>query len=331
MAGAKRWINSCAGGEHGGAFGYRPGGGGNKRPAMVATGYFCAMLLGMSPNSLQSMEAAAILTDSVELSTDNVYLAYYGALAAYQNQGQIWRDWRAKFHQTLVGAQAEDGSWNFTQNHGSAMGRVICTSLIALSLQAHYRYVPLYGLGFEPDPTARSLSARHLDELPPTPEFRRSRPLGYLNSPADDIEITATEHGDYLYFASNRKGGLGGFDLYRTRITGRRPTPPVNLGPAVNSKADEIDPDIRMAGFDLVFSTNREQEDTEKYRLFSATSRRVYRRHFYGKLPPPGWLLKTTRVHLIILLLAVGVFVFAFMRRKADRENPQEESAGDAV
>jgi len=51
--------------------------------------------------------------------------------------------------------------------------------------------------------------------------------------------------GRTLYFASNRPGGLGGTDLYTSRIDRRgRYTTPKNLGPDINTAADEMFPYI---------------------------------------------------------------------------------------
>ena len=62
---------------------------------------------------------------------------------------------------------------------------------------------------------------------------------------------------DAVYFASNRPGGYGGRDLYRTRrLPDGRYAPPENLGPAVNGPYDEICPFLANDGRTLYFSTN---------------------------------------------------------------------------
>jgi len=59
-----------------------------------------------------------------------------------------------------------------------------------------------------------------------------------------------------LYFASDRPGGLGGFDIWvATRETVDAPWgEPVNLGPNVNSSAREIAPAISPDGLELYFT-----------------------------------------------------------------------------
>jgi len=62
-----------------------------------------------------------------------------------------------------------------------------------------------------------------------------------------------------LYFNSNRPGGYGTSDIYMiTRATKNDPWgPPVNLGPKVNSSADEAFPWISADGLELYFSSTR--------------------------------------------------------------------------
>lgn len=50
--------------------------------------------------------------------------------------------------------------------------------------------------------------------------------------------------GNTLYFVSNMPGGYGGMDIYVTTFIDKRWTKPVNLGPNVNTKDDELFPFI---------------------------------------------------------------------------------------
>lgn len=58
-----------------------------------------------------------------------------------------------------------------------------------------------------------------------------------------------------LYFASNFRGGHGGFDLYKSKWNGNEWENPVNLGPEINSRYDEVFPSFTPKG-ELIFSTN---------------------------------------------------------------------------
>nr|MBS0037994.1 PD40 domain-containing protein [Saprospiraceae bacterium] len=60
-----------------------------------------------------------------------------------------------------------------------------------------------------------------------------------------------------VVFSSNRPGGYGGYDLYMALFRNGGWSEPVNLGPAVNSPYDEIDPFVTHGGKELFFSSNR--------------------------------------------------------------------------
>ncbi len=61
--------------------------------------------------------------------------------------------------------------------------------------------------------------------------------------------------GDYLYFVSDRPGGLGGKDIWRSKIEGGKFLLPENLGSQINTPGDEMYPFVRENG-ELYFSTN---------------------------------------------------------------------------
>ena len=68
-------------------------------------------------------------------------------------------------------------------------------------------------------------------------------PLAGVNAPrAHDFAPACGPHGD-LYFASDRTGGEGGFDLYRAQLVdGRYGRPEPLPAPLCNTAADEVDP-----------------------------------------------------------------------------------------
>lgn len=96
-------------------------------------------------------------------------------------------------------------------------------------------------------------------------------------------------YGDFLYFASDRPDGFGGFDLYRSRRLRGAHEPATNLGASVNTTANELDPELSLGGYALHFSSDRgsrrnaaqNQPDTTEqrpdYNLYRTTSREVFR------------------------------------------------------
>ena len=80
-----------------------------------------------------------------------------------------------------------------------------------------------------------------------------------VNSDGDDMQPSVRQDGRELVFASNRPGGLGGFDIWsasRDSIAGSW-LAPVNLGPNVNSSASETRPSLSWEGTTLLFGSTR--------------------------------------------------------------------------
>ncbi len=61
-----------------------------------------------------------------------------------------------------------------------------------------------------------------------------------INSGEHQIYPTVTRDGT-LYFQAKREGGYGGTDVYRSRLIDGVYTEPENLGPSINSEANEGD------------------------------------------------------------------------------------------
>ncbi len=80
--------------------------------------------------------------------------------------------------------------------------------------------------------------------------------INALNTASD--ELFPTIIGKDLYFASNGRGGEGGLDLFVARFENGKWSDPINLGPTINTSADEFgivfNPD-KMSGY---FTSNRE-------------------------------------------------------------------------
>lgn len=321
--GVVKFLDYISGGEHGGAYGYDkpPGKGRSKSNAMHAVGFFCSQLTGASANAPKAFESSLGLGKTGFLVSD-IYYAYYGTVAAYQHQGPVWRKWMENMHRTFIEMQAEDGSWMPSGSHASSMGPLIGTALTTLCLEAHYRYTPLYGLGYEPDPAGPSEKVANLASLPSEPHFRHAKHLKALSSPADDRGPVVTDHGDFLYFASKREGGFGGSDVYRSRVSGEVPGAVENLGSEINSEANESDPAIRMAGFHLLVNSDR---GGNGHALYSAKSRRVERSHDYSKMPSLTWL-RANIGWIIGLVVSLVLFAWLCLRALKSGKPPRNNS-----
>ena len=135
---------------------------------------------------------------------------------------------------------------------------------------------------------------------------QQARKVPHVNTPQHEGTPCISPAGDFLYFASNRGGGAGGFDLYRVRITGADWADVENLGPEVNTDANETDPQLAAGGFRMYFSSDRQGEGGT-YDLYMTTSREVYTDREGRPLPALGW---SVWVFLGALALLVPLLLF---------------------
>ena len=78
-----------------------------------------------------------------------------------------------------------------------------------------------------------------------------------VNSSAWESQPSLSADGRVLFFISDRRGGVGSRDLYRTeKGEDGKWRQSVNLGPAVNTRYDEISPFIHANGRTLFFASN---------------------------------------------------------------------------
>jgi hypothetical protein len=131
-----------------------------------------------------------------------------------------------------------------------------------------------------------------------------------------------TDHGDFIYFTSAREGGFGGSDIYRSRISGEVSSFPANLGEEVNSKFNETNPAVRMAGFHLLFNSDRKESISS---LYGTKSKRVMMRYDYSNMPSMAWV-KSNLVLLGSALILFVLFIFLLIRAFKRSRNVAEEN-----
>jgi outer membrane protein OmpA-like peptidoglycan-associated protein len=77
-----------------------------------------------------------------------------------------------------------------------------------------------------------------------------------INSLFNETHASLSPNGELLYFTSDRKGGYGGLDIYRSELTKSGEWgPAVNLGPLINSPYNEEAPFITADSKKLFFSS----------------------------------------------------------------------------
>lgn len=120
--------------------------------------------------------------------------------------------------------------------------------------------------------------------IPTPPKYTKPVNMRALNSKFDERKAIITSRENTIYFSSNRDGGQGGFDLYRSYFVENRFMEPENFGTPVNSKFDEISPTMTLEGFGIYFSSNRLSRNPADYNVFQSTSREVVKKFDYAAL-----------------------------------------------
>lgn len=105
-----------------------------------------------------------------------------------------------------------------------------------------------------------------------------------FNSPGRDFDPAFTRDGRFVYFCSDRPGGFGKDDLYRVAVIATGFGTPENLGPQVNSAANEYAPMLSPDGRHLLFSSDR-AGGAGRHDLYTARSKG---RGFAAAAPLPG-------------------------------------------
>lgn len=77
-----------------------------------------------------------------------------------------------------------------------------------------------------------------------------------VNSSGWESQPSISADGRTLYFVSNRPGGYGGYDIWKSTLTPKGWGPPVNLGPNVNTPYSEQSPYIHPDDNTLYFCSN---------------------------------------------------------------------------
>lgn len=95
--------------------------------------------------------------------------------------------------------------------------------------------------------------------------------LGFaINTELEESSPYLSSDGKTLYFASQGHGGYGGFDIYMTtRLddTWTNWSPPVNLGPAINTATDEEHFSLTQCGRFGLFSRQMDNSNVDLFRV----------------------------------------------------------------
>jgi hypothetical protein len=159
LTGAQKWLQSTAHGKAGGLFAYNTDLG--PTPSMTSVGLLCSQYLGMKRSDPAMVEGVGFLMSPAQLPAierRNIYYWYYATQVLHNVPGPDWDNWNRKMRKLLITTQVKKGcargSWDPVEpvkdQWGDAGGRIMMTSLSALTLEVYYRYLPLYKLEESP-------------------------------------------------------------------------------------------------------------------------------------------------------------------------------------
>lgn len=141
------------------------------------------------------------------------------------------------------------------------------------------------------------------------------------NSARNELSPAFSSAEDFLYFASDRSSGVGGYDLYRLRLLGDGFGAPEHLDATINTPRDELDPALGVAGFRLTYRSSG--GDEEGARLLQSTSREVFRDVTYerGTIDWAAlWRQIAPNLLWALLALILTLLFLAMMRDFRDRK-----------
>lgn len=98
----------------------------------------------------------------------------------------------------------------------------------------------------------------YISNLDSNGNWLRPERLPYpINTSWRETHASLSPKGDTIYFCSNRPGGYGGFDIWYSIKIKDKWTKPINAGPAINTKYNEITPNINYTNTRLYFASDR--------------------------------------------------------------------------
>ena len=141
------------------------------------------------------------------------------------------------------------------------------------------------------------------DVIPVPPHYQHPVNLKEINSPANERKAVITPRENTIYFSSDRGGGYGGYDLYRSYFVEGKFLPPVNFGTPINSEFDETSPTMTLEGFGIYFSSNRKSRNFSDFYIYSSTSREVVKKFDYKAL------MRLISIILIIIISVIAIYI----------------------
>jgi hypothetical protein len=164
----KTWLKQVSSGRYNGLYSYIPGP--PPKPSMTAVGLLANEYMGAGPADSANQESVEFILENIpSTEAQDIYYWYYATLAMHNIPGPQWDQWNRKMRRLLIATQVKsgcaEGSWNPESDvWGQHGGRLMVTSLSALTLEVYYRYLPMYQLDEAAKPKHSTSSAPESDD-----------------------------------------------------------------------------------------------------------------------------------------------------------------------
>jgi Tol biopolymer transport system component len=145
--------------------------------------------------------------------------------------------------------------------------------------------------------------------IPRPPVYKLPVNLHEINSPANERKAVITPRENTIYFSSDRGGGYGGYDLYRSYFVEGKFLKPINFGTPINSEFDETSPTMTLEGFGIYFSSNRKSRNFSDFYIYSSTSREVVKKFDYAALMRLIAIISIIIISVIIIYILLKIML----------------------
>jgi Ca-activated chloride channel family protein len=167
----------------------------------TAAALFCRQLLGWPVEELQpSVEALIKDAGNVSWTSSDLNYWYWGTLCAFQQGGEVWKNWNDAMKKSLIenqNKQGDDaGSWTITGADAQTLGKVGQTALCGLCLETYYRYMSLQNHGVSSSSPAPAPQVQPVQ--PSTPAPAPAPAQSRINFSKADTGQEAVDYSEYI-------------------------------------------------------------------------------------------------------------------------------------
>lgn len=195
------------------------------------------------PRNLGEIVNTASTDFGPQLSRNGHQLYFVSGRPGGYGGQDLWVSWRANTH--------DDFAWETPVNLGPVINTVADEG--TPSIQGNEFYFARSRGGITGPPFDIYVSTMRGDTFEP------AQLVTELNSPTDSRVPKVRFDGREIFFTSDRPGGVGSYDIWRSTRQGNGQTwsPPENLGPVINSSRFDIALALSEDGTTLFFSSDR--------------------------------------------------------------------------